>query len=93
VDGTVVRVRLLQKIKDAEGTLPVCSVRGFFRSGSMILKVRARAMLTAPAIAGSSASVSSPKHRPSGGRAVIEDRREFDLFNLFEFADERAKSL
>jgi hypothetical protein len=42
---------------------------------------------------GSSASVSSPKHRPSGGRAVIEDRRELDLFNLFEFADERAKRL
>jgi hypothetical protein len=32
VDGTVVRVRLLQKIKDAEGTLPVFGA-GIFQIG------------------------------------------------------------
>jgi hypothetical protein len=47
-----------------------CLVSGFFRSGWMILNVRASATLSPPAIEGSRASVASLYARSSGGRAV-----------------------
>jgi hypothetical protein len=47
-----------------------CWLEGFIRSGSMILKVRASATLRPPAMAGSRASVASPRARSRGGRAT-----------------------
>src|SRR6266487_5541935 len=71
-------------------------LEGFIRSGSMILKVRASATLRPPAMAGSRASVASPRARSRGGRAtqVVQERLQLDLLvDLSEVVDALLQAL
>src|SRR6266516_1243698 len=73
-----------------------CWLEGFIRSGSMILKVRASATLRPPAMAGSRASVASPRARSRGGRAtqVVQERLQLDLLvDLSEVVDALLQAL
>src|SRR6266516_777346 len=88
--------RLQQEVEDAEDALPQCWLEGFIRSGSMILKVRASATLRPPAMAGSRASVASPRARSRGGRAtqVVQERLQLDLLvDLSEVVDALLQAL